>query len=417
MDDLVVSIALAALGVAALLLLWSEGLLRETKHVVIATVFICVAIGLRAVCMSHVTADYWQFLRVWIDEIRTGGFANALREGLSYYNYNFLYLFFLGAVSSSSLYSLYLIKLFSVVFDVLLAWSVMRLTGLYTKSPNRRLAAFLLTLLLPTVILNGSFWGQCDVIYAALAVLSLYLALKGRPWLAMVFAALAFAFKLQAIFLLPIFALFLFTKRMKIRHLLAFPATYVVTILPAVLVGRPFFDALTIYSGQVDSIGSRLNYNSPSLFSIVTFNGVLKDFNAEITAAAIGIAFFFLFGLLLLLFFKRKQITDLVILITAALFVIGIPFFLPRMHDRYFFLADVVSLALALALPKYLPVPVFCSVASLLAYIGYLSGHYLILFGQPVYMVWGGILLILAMVFCFVALKGHLGRRADGVLE
>ena len=40
---------------------------------------------------------------------------------------------------------------------------------------------FFLTLLLPTVLLNGAFWGQCDSIYGALAVWSLVFALEDRP--------------------------------------------------------------------------------------------------------------------------------------------------------------------------------------------------------------------------------------------
>jgi len=291
----------------------------------------------------------------------------------------------------------------------------MRIAGLYVKSPNRRMFAFLGTLLLPTVILNGAYWGQCDCVYAALAVLSLYLALKGRPWLCMVFAALAFSFKLQAIFLLPIYAVFLLTRRMKFRHLLAFPATYAVTVLPAVLAGQPFLNALTLYSGQMNSIGYGLNYNSPSLFSIVVLPDSMKNYISQAATFGIALAFLFLCGILLLLFFKRRQVSDLVILITAALFVIGIPFLLPHMHDRYFFMADVLSFVLAVVLPKYLPMAVFCSFASLLGYYGYLTGHYIYFLGGYIFMYWGGIALILALVFCFVALKGHLGRRFDGV--
>lgn len=398
--DLMVSLALTALGVVSLLLLWAEGLLRKTRHLAAAVFFICVAMGLRAVCMSHVTADYTQFLVVWVDRLRAGGGFSALGGNIGS-NYNFPYLYFLAAISYSKEYSLYLIKLFSIAFDVLLAWSVMRITGLFSKSANRRMFAFLGTLLLPTVILNGAYWGQCDCIYAALAVLSLYLALKGRPWLAMVFAALSFSFKLQAIFFLPVFAVFLFTKRLKIRHLLAFPATYVVTLLPALLFGQPFWGALTLYYSQADSIGNSLNYSSPSLFAMLNIPG----YEPLLSDIGISLALLFMVGVWAALYFRRKQVSNLVLLCTALLMVIGVPFFLPRMHDRYFFMADALSFALAVVLPKYLPVPVFCSFASLLGYYAYLQGRYLL----PMYV--GAIALILALVFCLVCLKGHLGRR------
>ena len=76
--------------------------------------------------------------------------------------------------------NLVLIKALSIAFDVVLAWASMKLVGLYCSSNARRLAAFFLVLFLPTVVLNGAYWGQCDSIYTAFAVLALYLALDGR---------------------------------------------------------------------------------------------------------------------------------------------------------------------------------------------------------------------------------------------
>ena len=80
----------------------------------------------------------------------------------------------LALISGSSLPDLHLIKLFSILFDVLLAWSVMQLVGLFRRNAAWKLAAFFLVLFWPTVVLNGALWGQCDSVYAALAVLSVY---------------------------------------------------------------------------------------------------------------------------------------------------------------------------------------------------------------------------------------------------
>ena len=120
----------------------------------------------------------------------------------------------------------------------------------------------------PTVVLNGALWGQCDSVYAALAVLSIYLVLSGHPLLGVVSIGASFAFKLQAVFVMPVFLLFWLTRRVKLRHALAFPAVCVVMVLPAVIAGRGLWDALTIPFQQTGSIGTGLNYNSPSVFAL-----------------------------------------------------------------------------------------------------------------------------------------------------
>ena len=55
----------------------------------------------------------------------------------------------------------------------------------------------------------------------------------------------------------------------------------------------------------------------------------------------------------------------------------GIPYFLPHMHERYFFVADILTLALAVAAPEYMVLPVLTQFASLLGYHAYLRGRYL----------------------------------------
>ena len=96
-------------------------------------------------------------------------------------NYNAPYLYFLAAISYLPIPDLYLIKLFSILFDVVLAWGGFRLVRHFApERPNRPLLCFCLLLLLPTVILNGAFWGQCDALYGALTLHALACALERR---------------------------------------------------------------------------------------------------------------------------------------------------------------------------------------------------------------------------------------------
>ncbi len=365
-------IGLIIIGILALVMLYFEGLLKTKARLFVSAALILAALTLRGVCMSYETLDYQNFLTRWVAYFAENGGWNAL--GGSVGNYNVPYLYFLALFSYSSVSDLYLIKLLSIFFDFVLAWGVMRLTYVFYKTPRPLLAAFFVTLFLPTVVLNGALWGQCDSIYAAFAVFSIYFALDGRPTLSVISVALSFAFKLQAVFIMPIFVLFLYTRRVRWYHLAAFPATYVLVVLPAVAQGREFWDTLLLYFSQASSVGDSLNYNSSSVFA---FFGNVE--NTEL-ASALGIAAAVAFtaGLLALMFYRRANITDAAALACALLLCIGIPFLLPHMHDRYFFIADALSVAFAFIVPKLFAVPMCVSFASLLGYHAYLKMRYLL---------------------------------------
>ena len=61
---------------------------------------------------------------------------------------------------------------------------------------------------------------------------------------------------------------------------------------------------------------------------------------------------------------------QVVALVTAT--VLAVPFFLPQMHERYFYLADVMTIVAAFYLRRFWPVAVVVSASSLLAYAPFL---------------------------------------------
>lgn len=370
--DYRVWIGLFLIFVCAICLLAFSGCMYRPRNIVLCTTLAVLALGLRAYGMPHVTGDYRDFLAVWIQFFRDNGGVFALKYSIG--NYNVPYLYFLALFSYSNVEGLYLIKLLSIFFDVILAWAAMKLVGVFTQDTERRIFAFFAVLFLPTVILNGSYWGQCDSIYIAFAVMALWLALSDRPVLSMVCFALSFAFKLQAVFILPIIVVLWYRKRFSLWHVIIFPAAYLAAVLPAVLLGRPLMDTLTLYLGQTGSVGSGLNYNSPSVFAFF-LNGTNAGFWSKVGILA---AFAFMFAILIWLYRRRGAVNDEVILTAAVLFAVAIPYLLPHMHDRYFFGADVLSLIFAAAFPKLFFVPVLCQFASLLGYHAYLEGRYLL---------------------------------------
>ena len=370
--DIRVILLLCAEALFALFLLYRSGNLKKPSYWAVSVLLLALAFVSRAMVFDYETLDYQDFLTHWVDFFRfNGGFA-ALDTPVG--NYNIPYLYFMALFSYSGIKDLYLIKLLSVFFDVVLAYGSMMLLGKYAQSPVRRLACFFTVLFLPTVFLNGAVWGQCDSIYVALAVLSIVLALDGKPVRAMIFIALSFGFKLQAVFLMPVFAVLLIAGKVKLRHFLVFPVTYVILVLPAVIAGRPFWDTLTLYFGQTGSIGDAMSYSASSLFAIVD----RVQNTALASRLAILAAFLFMLLVIAAVFFGRKQMTNRVILGAAVLFAIGIPFLLPHMHDRYFFAADIMAVVMTFAAFEFFPAALLVQFGSLLGYYAYFKTRFLL---------------------------------------
>lgn len=401
--DIRVILMLAAVGAFALILLYKEGLLKKPAPIVAAVVLTALALVLRALVFGYETLDYQNFLTRWVDFFRQRGGWRALSEPVG--NYNIPYLYFMALFSYSSVKDLYLIKLLSTVFDVLLAYSAMRLVSRWQKSVRLRLGCFFTVLLWPTVFLNSAVWAQCDSIYVALALLGIDLALDDRPVLAMTCMALSFGFKLQAVFILPVCAVLWMQGKFRWYHFLVFPAVYVLMVLPAVIIGRPFMDTVLLYFGQTGSIGTGLNYNSPSVFALI--RGV-ADTDAASKAGIVG-AFAYMLAVLGVCFIGHRRLNDQAVFAAAVLLAVGIPFLLPHMHDRYFYAADILTLALAFAFPVYSPAALLTEFASLLGYHAYLKMRYLL----PMRYGAAALLVVLAVGICFLAdsLAGKNGQN------
>lgn len=173
-------------------------------------------------------------------------------------------------------------------------------------------------------------------------------------------------------------------------------------VLPAVIAGRGLWDALTIPFQQTGSIGTGLNYNSPSVFAL------FRDVANPDAAARLGIGAAALVIVLLAVWFwlHRDDCSDRALVLAAALLAVAIPFFLPHMHDRYFFAADALTLALAAAWPQLAAPAVLCEFASLLGYHAYLRMRYLLPMAD------GALALIAALVILAAVLALELRQRS-----
>ena len=329
----------------------------------------------RVKLFPYVSNDYVIAFQHWMEDFRqAGGFA-GLAENIGDYNYPYRY--FLALFSYLPTYDLYLIKLLSVGFDLLLAYYAARLCGLFTESPLRHMAAFFVLLFLPTVVLNGAKWAQCDGIYSSLMLGTLYYGLSDRPVKAVVCSALAFAAKLQSIFLLPILAVFWIAKRVKFKHLLLFPVVYLAAMLPALIAGHTLYDIFFVYFNQTNMFSGYLTLNAPSIFMLIG-DGISNTSLASTLGTIAG--FVYLLALLLHALVRRTRLGGKVgahtIMRYALAMCVGIPFILPSMHERYFYMAETLAVVCACACICSELLPVLIQIPPLLCYDAYFRGYY-----------------------------------------
>lgn len=316
--------------------------------------------------LSYVSGDYTSFLSEWFDTLKSaGGFAGI---GLNIGNYTPPYLYILAMLTYLPLEGLLSIKLVSCIFDFLLALYAAKTVFHLTQSRTKCMLAYALVLLCPTVVLNGSAWAQCDSVFTFFLLLSFYSALKDRPWQVCVFFGIAFSFKLQAVFFVPLLLLLCIKNRIRLRHLLMIPAVYLISILPAWIAGRDFWDLLTIYFNQAGQYRN-LSKNAPSIWSFLAArqDSGLSLFGIMLAGTAVLL-------LLYLLWEKCRTLSDDVFLTAALAFLLVIPFFLPHMHERYFFPADLFAILYALNKPRRFLVPLLVIGASTASYLPFLFG-------------------------------------------
>lgn len=341
---------------------------RSLSKKIIAILITSTVVGLlfRVLLFNFESSDYGFYLVDWMNKISSvDGFQ---RFGVDVGNYTCPYLYFLALISFIPLNKLYLIKIFSCAFDFILAIVSSYLTYEITNDKTKSAFTYVTIILCPTVIVNSAMWGQCDVIYVTFVLWSLLYLLKDKPCKSMLLFGLAFSIKLQSIFIAPLLLLLLISKKIKIRHLFIIPFTYVSTCAPAILAGRNPISTLTVYLTQGSS-HKFLSANAPSLW------GFTRDLDVNdsqiITIISIMLAGAAVLFLLLYSALKRK-LSDDEMFDLACIFVIVIPFLLPRMHERYFYLSDILMIIYAFKYRKRWFVPVLTISSSLYCYLRYL---------------------------------------------
>ena len=313
---------------------------EQTYKFIFLLIIIGVGIFIRGALFNVESGDMKNYLLPWFDIIKeNGGFA-ALGGDIG--NYTPAYYYIMAALSYFPINMMWGIKIVSCLFDLLTAIFVMRIVML-KYSGNESLFAFAAAFLLPSAVLNSAAWGQCDSIFTAFTVISLYYIMTNKDIPAMVFFGLAFAFKLQAVFFAPFLLLMLIKGKLRFRTLLIVPAVYVAAIIPALTAGGDFIKLLTVYFRQAGQY-SALNLCLPNIWA------VFRDLTIPALGyAGVGFAGALIIGAVYYLNDRKFPAENGRYLVTAAFFLTMLtPFLLPHMHERYYYLSDMLCVIFAL---------------------------------------------------------------------
>lgn len=327
------------------------------------------ALGIRYKLASAVTFDYINFLKPWHDYLARHG-LHSFHDNFA--NYNTPYLFLLWLTTHLPLGTLTAVKGISIIADFGLAVIVAAIVGHFKQGGYMKYVAFLTVLFMPTVLMNGSLWGQCDAIYTIFNLWAFYYVLKNRPGLAWTLWGVALGFKLQAIFFLPFLVFVTLQRRWKMYvPAYAIISFCILSCLP-VLEGRSIMSTLDIYINQAkDPVGGQqvLSWYSATLGQLFPAGGVLYSyFKDMLLTMAVAVSI----GLVSLAFVLRRVTEQqLVILMTASLFVL--PFLLPGIHERYSFSAEIAALICAFIVPRLSWVVIAMQIVSIQTYDSYFT--------------------------------------------
>jgi Gpi18-like mannosyltransferase len=328
---------------------------------------ILLAICLRISFIKIQTNDYLIYVHPWTEFLKSHG-LHAFKYNFANYNTPYLLLLYIGNYLHIS--DLFMVKIISILFDLLLAYGVYLIVGYFKPTGPMKWAAAVTLLFLPTVFINSSLWGQCDSIYTSFILFSLYNCLKDNSGKAWSFFGFALAFKLQAIFFLPFILFITFNKRWKLYAPVYAVVIFIILSCLPIFEGRSIPSTFSIYLHQTQpSLGNQsLSLNAPTFYQWLPNNVYFKQLRRGGIILTSGVAL----SIVSFAFRKRAYAKKELILI-ATISVYSIPFFMPLMHERYFYTAEVLSLVLAFVLPRLAWIAAAMQFVTILSYIPYLT--------------------------------------------
>lgn len=373
------------------------------SDIAIALVGVGLALALRLTLLDFKSIDYFNYTKVWYNTLRTGGFF-AFSQSFSNYNLPYLYLLYLIARFFPDVPGLVATKLPSIAADFVIAFFAFHIVRVRKEGTTLPFLAALGCLFAPTVVLNSAFWGQADALYTAALVACLFFVLDRNGFLAMLCFGAAVAFKAQGAFLAPLLFALLLRREIGWRHALLVPCVTLAAIIPALIAGRPLLQLLLIYPSQAAQY-EQLSMHAPSALAWIPSSGQFYPYFYPV-GLVLGLTAAILMSLGI--YRSRAKLSPGLLIELALLCAMWLPFLLPKMHERYFYAADVLSIIFAFFFPQLFLVPLTMITVSFFAYQPTLFGV------EPIPM---GILALVVFVLLAVLTRHALSQLFPGAPE
>lgn len=336
--------------------------------------FICISILALIIRISgkdFVSGDMQYFLIPWYDEIKSSGGINSL--GRQTGDYNLLYQTIIAFLTYIPVNSIYLYKILSVIFDFALAIVAgIALTDNFSwrKIGFRFNVIYTTVLFIPTVILNSSFWGQCDSIYTVFIVLTIFFLYREKYKMAFLMIGVALSFKLQTVFIIPfVIALYFYKKKFSFLNFIITITVFELSGIFCFFEGRSILEPFRLYLNQTNTYPS-MWLNVASFWRLIgdDYND-LKIFAIITTIVLCGIALYIIIS-------KKIKIICLEdYLKIAAWFLWTCILFLPSMHDRYTYPLDILLIMLCFINRVYIKYAIYSVCLSTITYGSFLLGN------------------------------------------
>ena len=352
------------------------------KHtdIIYFSLIVIIAIIIRIIILKQSSGDYDLFLKPWFEELKDSGGLPGLAKNIG--NYSPPYMTILALLTYLPIDSLTSIKIVSIIFDFISAIAIMKIVEelLKDKEYKRKISMLLsgIYLFLPTVFLNSAHWAQCDQIYTSFILISILFLLKNDFKKGIIFWAIAFSFKLQAIFIFPLYVLMYISdhKNIKFSYFLLIPVVVFLLSIPKVIYSHDLLVGFNTYFGQANSYSEYASLNFPNFYSIFLKTNVnsnlISNPNQDFNSVGILITFFILITIAFFVYTKKIKFDKKAVIDFGLFSVLITTFFLPQMHERYLFVGDALGILYLVYNKEKYYIPITIELISLYGYMSFL---------------------------------------------
>ena len=304
--------------------------LYEISLVILIVVSVVIRVSLAP--QTSLSPDYDDYFGAWVNYYKETGFLKGLGNviGDYYAPLNYMYAF----CSLFPCEPWVPLSIIPCICEFISAYFIYRIFFLLTGKKRHSMFAGVVTLFLPYVVMNGSFWKQVDAIYSCVMMISLYYILSKKYRKAIIWYALCIAIKFQAIIFLPLFVILYITEDdFSFFEFFWIPAIYFILGIPEVLLKNGLRRTYLVYLDQareMDTEGYGLTAIFPNLY-----NWGYDNYDEILTVACIMTLLAVLIVIACVCYKYRENIDRNMAFYLAIWIMWTCLMLMPGMHERY----------------------------------------------------------------------------------